>query len=174
AVSLVEALFLRFQPTNLDILPLYIVLLLGFPPVLWLLLRRPTLALVASFVLYGLAPVLEWQVSALHGGCVLFNPLAWQCIFALGGWCALGGARRIAPLVRSRPVLALAAAYLVFGFVISLTWRSPGLERYIPQWLTEWVYPVDKTNLDVLRLAHFLALAVLTVRFVPAHWPQLS
>src|SRR6202035_2634653 len=30
------------------------------------------------------------------------------------------------------------------------------------------------TNLDVLRFAHFLALAVLTVRFVPRTWPMLN
>jgi hypothetical protein len=35
------------------------------------------------------------------------------------------------------------------------------------------MYPIDKTNLDVLRFAHFLALAVLTVRFVPRDWPPL-
>jgi hypothetical protein len=36
------------------------------------------------------------------------------------------------------------------------------------------MYPIDKTNLDVLRFAHFLALAVLTVRFVPVDWPPLQ
>ena len=29
------------------------------------------------------------------------------------------------------------------------------------------MYPIDKTNLDVLRFVHFLALAVMTVRFIP-------
>jgi hypothetical protein len=36
------------------------------------------------------------------------------------------------------------------------------------------MYPIDKTNLDVLRFAHFLALAALTVRFVPPDWPMLQ
>ena len=36
------------------------------------------------------------------------------------------------------------------------------------------MYPIDKTNLDVLRFAHFLALAVVTVRFVPRDWPGLK
>jgi len=35
------------------------------------------------------------------------------------------------------------------------------------------MYPIDKTNLDVLRFAHFLALAAVTVRFVPRDWPGL-
>ena len=36
------------------------------------------------------------------------------------------------------------------------------------------MYPIDKTNLDVLRFAHFLALAALTVRFIPRDWPALK
>src|SRR5262249_35954010 len=53
ATPLVRALLLQFQPPNLAILPLYIVLLAAFPPALWLLLRRPTLALAASVALYA-------------------------------------------------------------------------------------------------------------------------
>ena len=29
------------------------------------------------------------------------------------------------------------------------------------------MYPITKTDLDVLRFAHFLALAAITVRFLP-------
>ncbi len=39
-VTIVQALLLKFKPVNMDVLPLYIVLLLLFPPILWLLLRR--------------------------------------------------------------------------------------------------------------------------------------
>jgi len=44
----------------------------------------------------------------------------------------------------------------------------------VPNWLAEWMYPIDKTNLDVLRFAHFLALAIVTVRFIPRHWSGLN
>jgi hypothetical protein len=40
--------------------------------------------------------------------------------------------------------------------------------------LSELIYPIDKTNLDVLRFAHFLALAVITVRFVSRDWAGLK
>ena len=40
-VTLVQALMLKFKPANMDVLPLYIVLLAGFPPMLWILLRAP-------------------------------------------------------------------------------------------------------------------------------------
>jgi hypothetical protein len=36
------------------------------------------------------------------------------------------------------------------------------------------MYPIDKTDLDVLRFAHFLALAAITVRFLRKDWPALK
>ena len=34
------------------------------------------------------------------------------------------------------------------------------------------MYLIDKeTNMDVLRFVHFIALAVMTVRFIPVDWP---
>jgi hypothetical protein len=172
--TLVQALALMFQPPNLDILPLYIVLLAGFPLVLWLLLRRPNLALAASVAFYAITWKFELELTAYPRGSWFFNPLAWQLLFVFGAWCALGGAERLASVIRSRPALALSIAYLVFSFAISLTWYSPALDRRVPQWLTNFIYPIDKTNLDVLRFAHFLALATLTARFVRRDWPALE
>ena len=44
----------------------------------------------------------------------------------------------------------------------------------MPQRLEQWMYPINKTDLDVLRFAHFLALAAITVRFLPKDWPGLK
>jgi hypothetical protein len=44
----------------------------------------------------------------------------------------------------------------------------------VPKWLEGAIYPIDKVNLDVLRFAHFLALAALTVHFIPRDWPPLK
>jgi len=44
----------------------------------------------------------------------------------------------------------------------------------LPHRIEEWVYPIDKTDLDVLRFAHFLALALITVRFLPKDWSGLK
>jgi hypothetical protein len=94
-------------------------------------------------------------------------------LFVFGAWCALGGAQRLSTVLESRATLVVAAAYLVFAFLISLTWYLPAASPYVPQWLEELIYPIDKVNLDVLRFAHFLALAVVTVRFLPRDWPVL-
>jgi len=158
----------------MDVLPLYIMLLLLFPFVLWLLQRRPTLALAASAALYIAAVRFDWNLPAYPEGSWFFNPFAWQLLFVFGAWCAIGGAERLGPLLRSRVTLAIAVAYLLFAFLIALTWYLPQQVVFVPLWLEELIYPIDKTNLDVLRFAHFLALAVLTVRFVPRTWPLLQ
>lgn len=173
-VTLIQALLLKFKPANMDVLPLYIVLLAGFPPMLWLILRQPALALAVSVVLYACAWNLGWNLPAYPSGTWVFNPLAWQLLFVFGAWCALGGAESIAPLLRSRVVMALAIFYLVFAFAITLTWYFPRFAHHVPRWFSEWMYPIDKINLDVLRFAHFLALAVLTVRFIPRDWKGLK
>jgi hypothetical protein len=77
-------------------------------------------------------------------------------------------------VLKSRLTLAVAIAYLLFAFVITLTWYLPGLGSYVPHWLEQVIYPIDKVNLDVLRFAHFLALATVTVWFIPRDWPPLK
>jgi hypothetical protein len=173
-MTIVQALLLKFRPVNMDVLPLYIVLLLLFPPALWLLQRLPTAALGLSAVLYVLALQFGWNLPAYPEGTWFFNPFAWQLLFVFGAWCAVGGAQRLGPVLRSPVTLAIAIAYLVFAFLIALSWYLPEQADFVPHWLEDHIYPIDKTNLDVLRFAHFLALAVLTVRFVPRTWPMLN
>ncbi len=172
-ITIFQALLLKFKPVNMDVLPLYIVLLLLFPPVLFFLLRQPNFALAGSAVVYALAWKLDWNLPAYPNGVWFFNPFAWQLLFVFGAWCALGGAHRLAGVLRSRVLLAVAIAYLLFAFLITLTWHFESLDRFVPGWLANWMYPIDKTNLDVLRFAHFLALAAVTVHFIPRDWPGL-
>ncbi len=173
-VTILQALALKFKPVNMDVLPLYIVLLIGFSPILWLLLRSPTLGLVASAVLYGLMWKFNWNIAAYPKGVWVFNPFAWQLLFVFGAWCALGGAQKLSRWVNSRLTFALALAYLVFAFSIAMTWYFRWLGVYVPKIVGEVIYPITKTNLDVLRILHFLSLAVVTVWFVPRGWPGLK
>ena len=125
-------------------------------------------------LLYVLTWEFGWNMPSYPSGHWFFNPFAWQLLFVFGAWCALGGAQRLSTVLQSPVTLAIAIAYLVFAFVIALTWYLPGLGQYVPHWLDEVIYPIDKVNLDVLRFAHFLALAVVTVWFVPRDWPALQ
>jgi hypothetical protein len=173
-VTILEALLLKFKPVNMDVLPLYIVLLLGFSPMLWLLLRAPSIALIASATLYTLMWIFDWNIPAYPSGTWAFNPLAWQLLFVFGAWCALGGAQRLTRWINSPVLVGLAVAYLVFAFGIAMTWYFPWLGVFVPKFVGDAIYPIDKTNLDVLRILHFLALAVITVYFVPHTWPGLQ
>ncbi len=173
-ITIFQALLLKFKPVNMDVLPLYIILLLLFPPMLFMLLRQPNVALFGSAVVYALAWKFDLNLPAYPNGVWFFNPFAWQLLFVFGAWCALGGAQRLAGVLRSRIALWAAIAYLIFAFAITLTWHFESLDRFVPGLLAYWMYPIDKTNLDVLRFAHFLALAAVTVRFIPRHWPGLK
>ena len=91
-VTIIQALLLRFRPTNMDVLPLYIVLMVFFPPVLWLLRRKADLALALSVALYAVTWEFELALPSYPSGSWFFNPYAWQLLFVFGAWCALGGA----------------------------------------------------------------------------------
>lgn len=174
-LALLDALMLTFRPVNMDVLPMYIVLLLAFPAMLWMLLRVPVIASLLSIGLYMVARVFEINLPAHPpGNSWIFNPFAWQLLFVLGALLALYPKLRNYP-VRLTPVIdLLALAYaLGAGFIVA-TWHLPQLERWVPENLAIWMYPIDKTNLDTLRLVHFLALAHLTLRLVPreAGWLQ--
>ncbi len=92
--TLRQGLLLKFKPVNLDVLPLYIVLMGLFPPVLWMMLRQPNLTMLASIVLWLAARQFGWNFHAYPAGTWYFNPYCWQVLFVFGSWCALGGARK--------------------------------------------------------------------------------
>jgi hypothetical protein len=172
-VVLLQTLLLRFRPLNIDVLPLYVVLMFFLPVILWLMKWRADVTMALSVLLYTITWYFDLYLSAYPEGYWAFNPFAWQMLFVFGAWCALGGAKRIAPLLSSGGTLGVAIGYLCAAFYVTLTWSFPQL-NLMPQRLEQFIYPIDKTDLDVLRFVHFLALAVVTVRFVPGNWPGLK
>jgi len=173
-VTIVQALLLRFRPANMDVLPLYIVLMLSLPLVLVLMRWKPDLTLALSVLLYAVTWEYDLYLSSYPNGFWAFNPLAWQLLFVFGAWCALGGARRMQKILSSPVTLAVCFAYLFFSFLVTLTWYVPQLGHLMPRRIEQWMYPIDKTDLDVLRFAHFLALAAITVYYLPRDWPPLK
>jgi hypothetical protein len=171
--TLAHAAILQYRPVNTDVLPIFVLLHLLFAPLLWLLLRVPNVTLGASLALYALAQVFGWTVPAWPNGHWAFNPLAWQLLVVLGAWWMIEG-KRSWTWVTSRTALVLAVVYLLFSLIIALSWRIKPLEALIPQALANLLYPLDKSNLDPLRLLHFLAIAVLAAWFVPRTWRGLT
>ena len=171
--TLAHAAILQYRPVNTDVLPTFVLLHLSFAPLLWLLLRVPNVTLGASLALYALVHVFGWTLPAWPNGHWAFNPLAWQLLVVLGAWWMIDD-RSVRPWVTSRTALALAVLYLLLSLVIVLSSRIKPLESLIPQALSQLLYPLDKSNLDPLRLLHFLAIAVLAAWFVPRDWRWLK
>src|SRR5689334_13029448 len=173
-VTIVQALLLRFRPVNMDVLPLYIVLMLALPLILWLMKWRPDVTLLLSVLLYAATWQFDLYLTAYPNGFWAFNPFAWQLLFVFGAWCALGGARRMSRILVSPVTMWICVVYLVAALFVTLSWYLPQLPHLVPRRIEQWMYPINKTDLDVLRFAHFLALAALTVRFLPKDWPGLK
>ena len=172
-IAMGQALLLRYRPLNMDVLPLYIVLMFFLPLILLMIKWRANLTLAISVALYTLSWQYDLHLTAFPSGFWSFNPFAWQLLFVFGAWCALGGVKRMSWILSSPITLWAALAYLLAAFGVTMTWYFPQL-NHLPDRLEQWIYPIDKTDFDVLRFAHFLALAVLAVRFVPAGWPGLK
>jgi hypothetical protein len=173
--AILEAALLKFRPVNLDVLPLYIVLLASFPFVLPAVVRWPLAVIAASLVLYAVTCRYNWSLPAYPDEKVwYFNPMAWQVVFHVGAACAVLGPR-LAWLDRFRlPLTVLAIAFVVFSAFIALSWHHNPLERLIPAWVSRQIYPIDKTNIDILRFLHFLAVAWLVRLLVPIDAPFLK
>jgi hypothetical protein len=167
-----HAAILQYRPVNTDILPMFVVYHVLFAPLLCLLLRVPNVTLGASLLLYALVHAFGWTVPAWPSNVWFFNPLAWQLLIVLGAWWVIEG-KRLRPWVTSRTALVLAVLYLVFSFIITLSWSIKPLEPLALQTLPNLLLPVDKSNLSPLRVLHFLALAILAVRFAPHTWRGL-
>ena len=171
-LAIVQAMLLQFQPTFLDILPLYIVMLLIFPLVLICLRWRLLAALIPSALLYLAVQIFNIAMPAYPPGTVwTFNPLAWQFLFILGATLghAEAHARGRARLVEIAywPALAIAAV----AFAIKLSWTFHGFWESVPDLFAHELWPTNKRNLSPIRLISFFALVMLAARWIS---PQAS
>ena len=175
AEVLYEGLILKFKPVNMDVLPLYIVLMLASPILVWGLLRSRNITLLASIALYLAARQFGWNLASYPEGNVwYFNPFTWQLLYVTGAWLAVGGAAAAMPLIRSRALLVFGVAYLLFAFVMAMAGRHPDIAQIFPPWFVGIFNPNDKTNLAPYRFLHFIVIASLVIRFIPRDWPGLE
>lgn len=172
--TLTQGLLLRFKPVNLDVLPLYIILMGFFPPVLWLMLRKPDLVMLASLVLYFAARHFGWNFSAYPTGSWYFNPYTWQLLFVFGAWFALGGATESRSVIKSQWLLIAGTVYLAFALVMTMAGRFEAFGALFPKWLYDAFNPNDKTFLAPYRVLHFVVIAFFITRFVRKDWEGLE
>ncbi len=162
------------QPNMLNILPLYVVLMLVWVPfVLWLLPRRPWQMLFVSTSLWLVANLLQLNLpSQLHPQGWVFNPFAWQLLIAIGALAAHFS--RLKAIPSSRTMLALAAAYIAFAFLVAAPWTQiAGLEgaRLVPR---DFLGQMNKSYLSPWRLIHVMALGYLAMILLSPKSPWLS
>jgi hypothetical protein len=167
-VAVVQALLLQFQPTFLDILPLYILMLVIFPVVLLGMQCHPLLVLLPSAMLYVAVQILGIAVSAYPEGHVwYFNPLAWQFLFVSAALLGHAMIRGQTTLPWARVIFPAAAVVFIAAFLIKLSWTIHGVWEPFPGLLLKQLWPINKNNLSPLRLVPFYALVILVVMLVP-------
>ncbi|WP_162261820.1 OpgC domain-containing protein [Bosea sp. Root381] len=171
--ALVDALMLRYQPSYLDILPLYIVLLAAFPLVYLAVRISPAGALLISLTIWQTAVWFGLNLTNVHAAGWFFNPFAWQVVFVLG--VIIGQAARngiTAP--RLLWLDALAFAFIAFGVIAKTSTGNPFGVWFLSDWLDLVQLGSDKTNLAWSRVFHVVALAWLAIRWLPAGAGLLS
>lgn len=177
-VAVVKALLLQFQPTFLDILPLYIVLLAIFPVILLGLRFRAGLVLAVSVLIYAAVQIFGFSVPAYPAGHVwYFNPLAWQLLFVVGAALGHYSAQRKIPSDQLLHVaVPIAAAVFAAAFLIKVSWTIHGVWEKFPGLFLRELWPVNKNNLALLRVVPFFSLVLLVATLIPSNarfldWP---
>jgi hypothetical protein len=164
--ALLKALTLQYQPSLLNILPLYVVLLLIFAMAMPLL-RWPKILAILSLILYATVRAADFNLPSWTGDTWFFNPFTWQLLFMIGAILAYKPPAMPPRTVR-RVVDCIAIAVVVFGLVVIFgIWDESFLALHLPWSITRALLIIDKTNLDPLRLTSILAFLWLAVRYVP-------
>src|ERR1700692_3238744 len=172
--TLAYGLLLKSRPLNLDVLQLYITLMAFFPPVLWMMLRKPDLTMAGSVALYVAARAFDWNLRSFPDGNWYFNPFCWQLLFVLGAWLALGGTEKLRSILKAPMLLFAGFAYLAFALVMPAAGRFPEFRAMFPAWPFDAFNPNDKVNLAPYRVLHLIVATLIVTRFVAKDWPGLK
>ena len=160
--TILDVLLLRLQPSYINILPLYLVLLLCTPAMLVLLSRWPRASLVGSGAIYLISLLLHYLEGPGHVSSSVrwsFFPGSWQFLYVIGLWRGLGWRKGL----RWRPgEVSVALSWIVFALAsalrLSLWWtRDLHILDYIG---------INKRFLEPVLLLHFFALMILWQRYV--------
>ncbi len=162
---------LAFQAPLLDILPMYVMVMLLAPFLIWLRVRGELALLAASGLMwmfmarfFPTIPTMTYDVAWN------FNPFCWQFLFAIGlafGWrtrtnmppAAAGDSRRVLDICC---VLFVAFSACVLMAIAFETFDDAGANR-----LRAMYFSLNKHTLDLWRVVGLLASAYLVARLVP-------
>ena len=155
--NLVGILTLTYVPNYFDILPMYIVILVMMP-VMVFLARIHVLLVVAASLAIWLAANFEWlnlPAEPWSERKWFFNPFGWQLVFYTG-FALMSGWFRPPPVDKRRFWSAVVIVLVIVPFAYFRIHREV---EFIQEWRTEWKFLFAKTEFGILRYIHFLALA---------------
>jgi len=167
--TVLSALALFYQPNQMNILPMYVVLMFWLPFVIVLLRKSVAMTLAISFAIWAIANVAGLNLPThQRAEGWFFNPFAWQLLFTTGAAVAVL-ARRMPEERPDSPLLIPAALYVVFAFLVTAPWMQWSLLPKVQLISRDVVEPMSKHDLSAWRFAHVLALAYLTAIYVPSN-----
>lgn len=165
--AFIRVLLLQFQPSLLNILPLYIALLLILPLVLLAIRRNVLLALVPSAILYLVVQVTDLNMPGFpEGHHWYFNPFAWQFLFVVAAVLGVVNASRPDALHWVRWLVAPAVAFAIVAAVLRMSWMVHEVFPSVPLYVHLPASWFEKTDLRLPRLLSMLALVLVTARFI--------
>ncbi|GBQ25924.1 hypothetical protein AA0472_1929 [Acetobacter estunensis NRIC 0472] len=147
---------LNALPSNLNILPLYMVLLAAFPLMYVVLKFNRWLALglsAALWLLINIDPDVNFP-NWLDPDGWYFDPLAWQFLFMIGAFGAIEAEKYNGNLPAFPWLKVACGLYLVFSLFEAFPWTQWGLPVIRPLALPS----PDKSTLAPLRLLDVLAI----------------
>lgn len=161
--AIIGIVLLTHQLGYFNILPLYVVLLLYAPLVVFLARRKWWLALLVSLTIYLFAVVTQatlpnWPTE----GSWFFNPLSWQILLVLGFLSAelAHSSDTFRRVTRNLVPVAWVAAGIGAYITLNQLWPDP---MRVPE--PRLLFLFDKTYLSPVRIASLIAIVV---AFYPA------
>jgi hypothetical protein len=166
--AFIRVLLLQFQPSLLNILPMYIALLLILPVLILMIRHHVVLGLVPSLILWLEANVFGWNMPGFPSGVLwYFDPFAWQFLFAIGLSLGFSRSKERTHLISKGWLARIAMAYAAVATVVSLSWTLHEAINWVPEYIVLPETWFDKTMLPPARLLSVLALAIVVGTFVP-------
>jgi hypothetical protein len=161
---------LAFQAPLLDILPMYIVVMLLAPFLVWLRAQSELALLAASGLMWMFAsrffpaiPTVTYDINWM------FNPFCWQFLFAIGlafGWRTRTSAPPVASGEARRVLDACCVLFVVFSACVLAAIAFESIDDTAANRLRAMYFSLNKQSLDLWRVVGLLASAYLAARLV--------
>jgi hypothetical protein len=176
--TLIGVPMLAFQAPLLDILPMYIIVMLLAPFLIWLRAQSELALLAASGLMWMFAakffpaiPTVTYDVNWM------FNPFCWQFLFAIGlmfGWRTRTAMPPVASGEARRVLDICCALFVIFSACVLMTISFETINDAASNHLRAMYFSLNKQCLDLWRIVGLLASAYLVARAVSKSAPWLA